>query len=256
MGFYLLTIPLRRFSTRSDIHIVTGADSSHCRSLINLLKTVQQYEPLATVSIWNLGLSASELANIELMFPNYELKFFDFDIHEPHMNISINAGEYAWKPTIIASEAKNTERLVLWLDAGNILTQKLNWIRRFTKKKGFFSPFASGTLEDWTYPTMLERYNVSSAMRKKPNLNGAIVAFSRSYPQADVLLQAWAECAQNKDCIAPPGSNRNNHRQDQAALSVLAYLQGMAPSGIQARSTSRLGIRIHQDVELEPSSNL
>ena len=249
VNFILLTLPLRRFSTRSDIHIVTGADSSHCRSLLNLLKTVQQYEPTATVSIWNLGLSASELTEIKSKFPQYELKFFDFDAHESHMNISINAGEYAWKPTIISYEAENSERLTLWLDAGNILTKRLNWIRRFTSRNGFFSPFSSGSLDDWTHPIMLEHYNVSADIRKKSNLNGAIVAFACSYPEANYLLHAWVECAQNKDCIAPPGSNRKNHRQDQAALSVLAHLQGMAPTGFHLRNTALIGIRIHQDVE-------
>lgn len=31
----------------------------------------------------------------------------------------------------------------------------------------------------------------------------------------------------DKDCIAPEGSNRDNHRQDQAALSVLAHMYGL-----------------------------
>jgi hypothetical protein len=39
----------------------------------------------------------------------------------------------------------------------------------------------------------------------------------------DVQLFA---CSANRDCIAPKGSSRDNHRQDQAALTVLIHLNG------------------------------
>ena len=50
-------------------------------------------------------------------------------------------------------------------------------------------------------------------------------------PAVMALLREWRRCALIKDCIAPPGSNRRNHRQDQALLSILIhrYLAGFNP---------------------------
>ena len=42
------------------------------------------------------------------------------------------------------------------------------------------------------------------------------------------MIQAWAACAHDAFCIAPPGSSRANHRQDQSALSILAARFGYA----------------------------
>ena len=48
-----------------------------------------------------------------------------------------------------------------------------------------------------------------------------------------------------KECIAPEGSDRKNHRQDQALLTVLAHLMGLAPPSEQ----SHLRFRIQQDID-------
>jgi hypothetical protein len=40
------------------------------------------------------------------------------------------------------------------------------------------------------------------------------------------LVGPWRTCACARACIAPPGSNRDNHRQDQAALTYLANRAG------------------------------
>ena len=54
--------------------------------------------------------------------------------------------------------------------------------------------------------------------------NGAIVGFDmRAYEQ---VVKPWAECALKRECIGPLGSNRGNHRQDQAVLTVLLYQAG------------------------------
>lgn len=37
------------------------------------------------------------------------------------------------------------------------------------------------------------------------------------------LVGPWRACALHRACIAPPGSTRLNHRQDQAALTYLAF---------------------------------
>ena len=39
-------------------------------------------------------------------------------------------------------------------------------------------------------------------------------------------MDQWAECARTKECICPVGSGKANHRQDQAALTLLIAMHG------------------------------
>jgi hypothetical protein len=58
-------------------------------------------------------------------------------------------------------------------------------------------------------------------------------------------VNRWKECAVTKECIAPEGSNRKNHRQDQAVLSVLAHQSGIA----KGMPTRPYGFKSHQDID-------
>jgi hypothetical protein len=67
----------------------------------------------------------------------------------------------------------------------------------------------------------------------KQNADATLVGFAvGSTPPAasDALYRdivvPWKRCALVKDCIAPPGSSRANHRQDQAVLSYLVHRGG------------------------------
>ena len=55
---------------------------------------------------------------------------------------------------------------------------------------------------------------------------GCGLTFARSWQAIyrDVV-RPWRQCALVRDCIAPEGSNKTNHRQDQTALSVLVLSQ-------------------------------
>ena len=57
--------------------------------------------------------------------------------------------------------------------------------------------------------------------------NGAFVGFDTRSGEAMAALRGWRECSLDVECIAPSGSHRGNHRQDQAALTVLAWLHGL-----------------------------
>ena len=56
----------------------------------------------------------------------------------------------------------------------------------------------------------------------------ALVGAARFHRHYADIVEPWVRCARVEACIAPPGSNRRNHRQDQAALTVLAHQAGVA----------------------------
>jgi hypothetical protein len=56
------------------------------------------------------------------------------------------------------------------------------------------------------------------------NCHGALVGLDTSQPAVRRLLAAWLDCALHVECIAPQGAHRGNHRQDQAALTLLVLM--------------------------------
>lgn len=46
------------------------------------------------------------------------------------------------------------------------------------------------------------------------------------------LARPWYECSITRQCIAPDGSSRENHRQEQSALTILAALSGDHCEGV------------------------
>ena len=51
--------------------------------------------------------------------------------------------------------------------------------------------------------------------------NGAFIGLHTGSETALALLREWRACSLELECIAPGNSTRRDHRQDQAALTVL-----------------------------------
>ena len=232
-------------SAADGLVIVTGADSSHFKSLRQFLASLFAYEPGIRAIAFDLGLSSAEVASLQNNFQDLEIRRFPFEDYPEYFDIRINAGQYAWKPVIVGNLLEEFHGCVCWMDAGNVVTSPLSWLRRITSKHGLYSPWSLGCIADWTHPGTLAALEVPPKMLTRPNLNGACVAVCYENLTARELILRWRACALDKNCIAPPGSSRDNHRQDQALLSVLAHLSGIAqrmPSGFY-------GFKVHQDVD-------
>jgi len=233
-------------NSKSDILIiVTGADSSHYKSLCQFLSSLFMYEPGIKVIVFDLGLIDSEGQCLKNTFPSIELRLFDYSKYPGYFNIKINAGEYAWKPVVLSDILSEFKCCVCWMDAGNLVTGPLFWLRKITNDLGIYSPNSSGVISDWTHPKTIEFMKVSNDLLNKPNLNGACVSVSFQNSKARELINQWKQCALIKDCIAPMGSNRENHRQDQAVLSVILHQSGIT----KYMPTKLYGFMTHQDID-------
>jgi Protein of unknown function (DUF1647) len=224
--------------------LVTASDTSHAASLKQFLASVAKYEPGVRVVVYDLGMTRREARSMRRAFPGYEFRKFDYSRHPAHFFVRVNAGEFAWKPAIMWQMLCETQAAVCWMDAGNVLTESLGRLRAALSQSGFYSPRSSGTIADWTHPGMLDYFGCDTQWGKdKVNLNGACVAFDPRFERAQGLARKWNEGALIKRCIAPPGSDRSNHRQDQALLSVLAHIDGLAVTS----ETEFLGFLVQQD---------
>jgi Protein of unknown function (DUF1647) len=229
----------------NEFTIVTGSDITHAKSLLNLLSSIKRHAPTANVIVYDLGLTTAQRRNLIRKF-DCTLKTFDFSAYPAYFNIRIAAGEYAWKPTIIAEVAKQHSGVVWWMDAGNIITESLTPTFQNILETGFFYSSSGGTIGKWTHPAMLKYFNLPEDWKTGDEMLAATsVAFDTQNKLALKLLMDWAKFALIKECIAPEGSNRTNHRQDQALLAVLAGMQNW-PDPIRSKS---IPIAFHQDVD-------
>ena len=181
------------------------------------------------VRAYDLGLHPYEREELEQKFSRYLLPRFDYAAHPPHVNISKGSGRYAWKPIIVWQTLLETAGPVCWMDAGNVLTGPLHAIRTLLRQRGFFSFTSRGTVNDWTHPAMLSYFGLTADWAAgKRNLSGSCVGFHpRSLAGSAPRSQDGGTAHLVKQCIAPRGSNRSNHRQDQALLQrsrALAWL--------------------------------
>jgi hypothetical protein len=216
-----------RMRRTAPLSLVTGADSSHFLSLLQFLTSVALHEPDIAVRVYDLGLHSYEREEMERQFPRYALREFKYRSYPRHVRITVRQGQYAWKPIIVWETLLDTAGPVCWMDAGNKLIARVDAIRERLRERGFFSTVSRGLVNDWTHPGMLSYLHLDADWAAgKRNLSGTCVGFDPRFLAALRLAQRWRNGALVEKCIAPPGSNRSNHRQDQALLTVLAHKHG------------------------------
>ena len=243
--------------------IITGADHTHYKTLeqwlVNMHNKIGKYNGLQII-VWDLGLSKNERNELESRFSKFcEFKTFDYSKHPPWFNISINAGEYAWKPAIIKASLDIRSRrakYLIWLDSGHLITDldEFSLIFSLLNNRLIYSPPSSGNIHDWTHPKTLEYLKVDTwniDLNELRNRSGGLLAFKTTNPNVKKLITNFSSLAHIKECIAPTGSSRENHRQDQAVYTLLYYqfinkYVGQLPT---INSERYLGITGHNDID-------
>src|SRR5262249_33378141 len=201
--------------------IVTGANFTHGESLVQLVKSILQHEPKARIFIYDLGLSPDQRTEIEQIMPHATIRTFQYDQYPDWFNIRLEAGQYAWKPVIVYEVMRESPGPLVWLDAGDILVGKINQVYARVCRSGFYSLTSDGDLEKWTHELTLTYFHVDRQWaRGKLNVASGCCAFNPMHRAAVALAKDWSRYAKIRSAIAPVGSSRLNHRQDQALLGV------------------------------------
>jgi Protein of unknown function (DUF1647) len=234
--------------------VVTAASSNHAGPLRFLLESLRRLG--ARVECYDLGLTSDEVRALP-RWNELSLRRFNYAAYPPHLDVAVNAGEYAWKPAIVAEVVDRIRERgelddVLWTDAGSYFDQLQPIADRIHASGGVWVRRSSGAMRQWTHPLMLQHLHAD--MRQfadRPNVDATLIGFATGHPDAAVrervyreVVVPWRTCALAKDCIAPPGSSRKNHRQDQAVLSYLVHHAGY---GIAAATRAELGVRCKCD---------
>ena len=214
--------------------IITAADASHFGPVQNLCWMLARFEPAAKVILWDLGLTADQLKTLNALPPfalkNFSVRQFDFTKYPAYFDMANNFGQYAWKPVIVADAVAEFGGMVVWLDAGNFFRTPLGGIRATLAKTGFYAPALPYTIRSLTHPDTLTAMS-AEAVADEPMRDACVVGFNAAVLAAVTLAGQWKAGAMNPAVIAPAGSNKANHRQDQSVLSVLACQSGLPLEG-------------------------
>jgi hypothetical protein len=232
--------------------LITGASNNHFLTLLNMINSFIKHTRTHTLIIYNLGIDNNKWRYIEEQYKNnnFHFKIFDYSKYPSWFNINIEAGQYAWKPVIIYDtflEFKN--EIIVWMDAGNLIHDNLNLLEEYIKKNNIHSTLSSGLIKDWTHPKTIEYLKCDYI--EEINRNGACLGFNTKIEYIKELLEEYYNYAQDRSCIAPEGSSRVNHRQDQAVFTILfyKYLKKYNPNYDYTNSETRYGYSIHHDID-------
>jgi len=231
-----------------DMYIVTGASDNHFKSLKQFLRSVNGH----TCYVYNLGLSEKNIKELKTFDILYRV--FDYSQYPDYYNIQINAGEYAWKSAIIKQtmdEIQQTDTTVLvWCDAGNIIAHNLDNIQKSVQQNRIHSPTSGGNICKWVHTKTLEWFYISPdhTCLTLQMRNAAILGFCIGDTDVRDFINEFYACSKIRECIAPIGSSRINHRQDQAVFTIL-YYRFMERHPRYTINDSCCGIRIHCDCD-------
>lgn len=234
--------------------VLTGASDNHHKSLCKLLQSLLVKARGARVWVYDLGLTAGPRGLVQAIVNKHprrlELRTFDYDNEPAFVNIHQNAGHYAWKPIIIfraLQELRGSGQYGFWLDAGCRLASGLQRVRDAVARVGLWSPVSSGHVAMWTHHRTLKALHATAQDRMDNNRSGGVVAFDPDHNQARYIIGQWYALARQKHVLAPKGSSRKNHRQDQSLLSVL-IAQAVRRGALVDPPWGMLGVRVHCDI--------
>ena len=207
-----------------NLTIVTGSDSTHFYSMLQLINSIKIFNVKRTnIICYDLGLSETEIAKLADFSPDIILKKFDFSAYPSFYNIKFNSGEYAWKSAIIKEEYSRIppNGFILWLDAGCFIIKKLNIVTLNLILSDIFSSFSDKSIGAFTHENTITKLGLKKHV-DLPMLNAGIIGL-KSTKQNTSFINEWYNSCKQKDIIAPEGSSRQNHRQDQSVYSLLFY---------------------------------
>ena len=245
----------------NSIYFVTGADSSHFRSLLQFLGNLQLTlvsDKRFKVIAWDLGLEKEQIELINKQFKGFvSLQRFPFEKYPDWLNIKVKAGEYAWKAQLIQLSLPSDHQWpnhLIWMDSGNLLIENIEPLIDHLDQWLIYSPFARGTIGEWTYPTTLSFLKNQIDPELVSNMrirNGACFGFKTKNLDVQKFINEFAKLSLIRECIAPMGSSRENHRQDQSLFSILYYqfMQKHFGLGPMSRSDEYIGFTIHNDID-------
>jgi len=223
--------------------VVSGASHEYFERARNLAGSLRVWDPALPALFYDLGLEPRQTAEAR-GWAGVELRALDFKGLPKHVRrTGWEHSSYAFKPVVVR-DALKTHDCILWLDSGIELRRDVSsWAPRYLSRFGALLvgsgwPFPNA----WMHPACAHALLPSGAdpLVSLRDARGhfvrevwsGVMGFNRRDPALmRDIVEPMLLCALDPECIAPAGSNKSNHRQDQTVLSLLAYSRARAAEG-------------------------
>ena len=251
----------------SDVLLMTGATTNHVLSSFNCLYSMILADPFASYVYLDMNISSpyrirlySHLSSLLLIQHKIGSRGFiayrrlNWNSYPDWLRIDKNGlqvGGYGWKVIPLMDVFYEWKAITYWVDAGCIFEMSLNREVSLARHYGLYTCQSSGSIGEWVYNDtqafMLKHGLLHSRISSKEGMGsgGAIVLNYQNNTIRNRFASAFLECAYTQKCISPRGSDRRNHRQDQAVLSLL-----VADLHVPYSARYNYGSRplVHQDI--------
>lgn len=188
------------------LYLVTGADRTHAKTLLQFLDSAARIEPNTRVVAYDLGLTEEQRTSVLRRLGNGSLERLPYERFPAFFDIRINAGEYAWKPAIVAMEMAKSASPLCWMDAGNVIVRPLRRLRAIIRTRGFYCSASPGTIAGFTHPTTLERLSAAAeSIGARPMLAACCIGFDPAHQRTREVAAEWNRLALDKDTPGPIG---------------------------------------------------
>eukprot|EP01083_Nonionella_stella_P041716 113002_1 len=207
--------------------IVSGASANHWNGLVQMVNRFELlYSNVAYVDlvVYDLGLTGDQFDKLQThcIAMNHTLVQFNDSQYPSHVSVHYRRKTYAWKTILFRQVCKKYGDLVLWLDSGDFMKGKLNAIYNALQTNYIFTTLSPHDIKKWTHPKTLQYFNFTGNISHR-NIASGLFGVNYNVFWVKDLVEDWAVCGMHLECISPKGSTRKNHRQDQAALTVLFH---------------------------------
>ena len=148
------------------------------------------------------------------------------------INNRYTRGGYSWKVICYFDLMFEWQALGGWIDAGTIIKDGVEKEFTYAILEGMYAPSSAGDIAKWTHRFMLQFVLDTGMIKhvntKKKNCSGGhfFVDFSNT-TAVNLIFKPYLQCAYTMKCITPKGTNRKNHRQDQAGLTLFIHNAGL-----------------------------
>lgn len=218
-----VSIEMRQFTKGlgDDFVLVTAADEAYVQNnrLENLIGSIHFWEPEMRIEIYDLGISVETRARIK-DWKNVIVRSFPFEELPPHFRRLRET--YAFKPWALHDVLQREDRVV-WIDANMEIRRPLSELRMILTTKGHFFTIQRPRFPNarFHFPGAVAQLGCSAEAYSRYQSPAGFQGYKKgSYAYENVLLPL-VDCALDEKCIAPSGTSRSNHRQDQTAFNAI-----------------------------------
>ena len=237
----------------SDVLMMTGATENHAYASFNCLYSMVLADPYASYAYLDGGMGSDIRAKLYAHFDTIleiQRKMASTGVLSyRRLNWAslpkwwyieenpMQRGGYAFKVIPYLDVFYEWQGIFYWLDAGDLIREGISRELTMVRHYGLYSPSSAGNVGIWVH-NKTQQFLVDNGLfqhfvpSKSPMISsGVLIMDYRNATIRNSFVPTFQMCAYTRKCIAPIESSLNNHRFDQAVVSLLISYYGVPFSG-------------------------